>query len=359
LSRLLYITTNLNSSGGVAKVLSVKLNHLVKEYFYDIHIINTHGDTNNLFYVFDDKISIHSITKNYSKISRWVYYSKILDNKIKEINPDIIINCDNGLKGALFPFLYTGKVPLIFENHGSKNVKEDTITGNLKLQLKDFLFSRSVNKYYKIVVFQHLENAWQTDNIKVIHNPIGFEIPAKSASLTKKVAIAVGRISYEKGYDMLIEIWNLVIKKHPEWQLHVYGEGNSKHLQKQIKKLAISDSILFFKPTLNIKEVYLNASMLLNTSRYESFGLALIEAMACGLPVLAFKNTAGPKIYIKDRNNGFLIEKINLIEYANMVVSLIEDRSEMKRVGETAKESVKIYRTENIIRQWHELFQSV
>ncbi|MFD1163878.1 MULTISPECIES: glycosyltransferase [Hwangdonia] len=357
--RLLYITTNLNSSGGVAKVLSVKLNYLIKEYFYDIHIINTHGDSNNLFYVFDDTISIHSLSLKDSKTKRRLYYFKELNKKVKEINPDIIINCDNGLKGVLFPFFYKGKVPLIFENHGSKNVRENTILGNLKLRLKDLFFLWSVNRYNKIVVFQHLKDSWKSDNIKVIHNPLGFDIPIKSASLNKKVVIAVGRISYEKGYDLLIEIWSLVVKKHPQWQLHIYGEGDYKPLQKQIQKLSITGNILFFKPTLDIIEVYLNASILLNTSRHESFGLALIEAMACGLPVLAFENTSGPRIYIKNKKNGYLIEKDNLIEYANQIISLIDDKNKMKRVGQAARESMKIYQIENIMKLWHELFQSV
>jgi len=116
---------------------------------------------------------------------------------------------------------------------------------------------------------------------------------------------------------------------------------------------------VFFKPTLNIKQVYLNASMLINTSRHESFGMSLIEAMACGLPVLAFKNTLGPKIFIKNNENGFLIEKDNLKAYANKIISLIEDKNEMKRVGEKAKESVERFDLNNIMKEWHELFKSV
>jgi len=359
LLKLLYITTNLNSSGGVARVLSLKLNYLVEVYFYDIHVINTHGDSNNLFYFFNDKISIHSLNQNDCKHIRVFNYVKKLNNKINEINPDIIVNCDNGLKGALLPFLYYGNAPLIYENHSSKDLRENSIIGNLKLQLKDFFFSRSVLRYEKIVVFQIPEGVYKSKNIKVIHNPLAFKIPIKNTLFNKKIVLAVGRISYEKGYDTLIKIWNLVIKKHSDWQLHIYGDGDCKQVKQQIKNLKVLASIVFFKPTLNIKQVYLNASILINTSRHESFGMSLIEAMACGLPVLAFKNTLGPKIFIKNNENGFLIEKDNLKAYANKIISLIEDKNEMKRVGEKAKESVERFDLNNIMKEWHELFKSV
>jgi len=187
LLKLLYISTNLNSSGGVARVLSLKLNYLVEEYFYDIHVINTHGDSNNLFYFFNDKISIHSLNQNDGKYIRAFSYVKKLNNKINEINPDIIVNCDNGLKGALLPFLYYGNAPLIYENHSSKDLRENSLIGNFKLQFKGFFFLRSVHRYDKIVVFQIPKGIFKSKRIKVIHNPLGFEIPTENALFNKKI----------------------------------------------------------------------------------------------------------------------------------------------------------------------------
>lgn len=357
--KLLYITTNLNTSGGVARVLAVKLNYLIKYYGYDIYILNTNGSIDKLFFEFDKGISIESLTLDDSKLKRVLYYHKKLNTKIKKINPDIIINCDNGLKGSLLPFIYSGKVPLIFESHSSANASENSVLGNLKLKLKNILFLNSVKKYKKVVVYQHLINAWKTNNIIIIHNPLGFKIPMESTLFNNKVVIAVGRISYQKGYESLIDIWGLVYKTHPDWKLHIYGEGDKKNLLIRIAELGLSESILFFEPVLKIREVYLNASIFVNTSRFEPFGLAVIEAMACGLPVLAFKNTLGPATYIKDRENGYLIEKNNFKDYANQIITLIDDKIEMKRVGKNAKESMKAYQIEDIMKTWHQLFQSV
>ncbi|MDO5980115.1 glycosyltransferase [Flavivirga spongiicola] len=357
--RLLYIATNLNTSGGVARVLSVKLNYLVEVYPYEIHIINTHGDTNNLFFSFDEKIQIHALDRKNQKAQNLFSYRTKLNKKIEKINPDIIINCDNGLKGALLPFLLKNRIPLIYENHNSKNAKAPTIKDNLKLKLSFFIFYLGISRYKWIIVYQYPNRNKRAKNFKVIPNPIGFEIPDKKHSLENKEVIAVGRFSYQKGYDKLIKIWRLVSKKHPDWILNIYGEGNHDDLIKLAQKLNVLSKVQFLKPVKNIKSVYLRASILLNTSRYEPFGLAVTEAMACGLPVIAFENTLGPKSYIHDGKNGFLIQKDNFEDYANKVNMLIENENEMGRVSKSAKESMKAYELTKIMKIWHELFQSV
>lgn len=357
--KLLYITTNLNSSGGVARVLSLKLNYLVEKYDYDVAVINSNGDNSNLFFKFDKRIKIYSLNQHYSKIKRFLTYKTKLNNLIFEINPDVIVNCDDGLKGALLPYILSGKFPLIFESHRTHNALERNILENLKLKFRNFFFSKSINKYKRIVVYKHLEKVWKSKNIRVIHNPLAFEIPKKSSSLNNRIVLAVGRLSYVKGYDKLIDIWALVVEKHPDWKLHIYGEGDRLSLLKQVKKMNLINNISFFNPVSNIKDVYLNASILVNTSRHEAFGLALIEAMACGLPVLAFSNTLGPRIYIKHKENGFLIKKDDMAGYANQIIELIEDKDKMQSIGKNAKISIKKYEISNIMEQWHQLFQSI
>ncbi len=356
--RLLYIATNLNTSGGVARVLSVKLNYLVEAFPYEIHILNTYGNTNKLFFSFHEKIQIHDLDRKSQKSLDLFDYRTKLNKKINTINPDIIINCDSGLKGSLLPFLLKNRIPLVYENHNSKNAKEADLFNNIKLKLSFFFFSLSVNRYTWVIVYEHANRNKRTKNFKVIPNPIGFEIPDIPHSLENKKVIAVGRFSYQKGYDKLIKIWYLVSKKHPDWILNMYGEGDYDDLIKLAKELKNLSKIEFLKPVKDIKSVYLGASMLLNTSRYEPFGLAVTEAMACGLPVIAFENTLGPKSYIDNKKNGFLIQKDNFEDYANRVSMLIENKNEMKRVSKAAKESMKAYELTGIMRQWHELFQS-
>lgn len=357
--KLLYIATNLNASGGVSRVLSVKLNYLAEQYGYKIHIINTTGNSNSFFYHFDERIQIHSLNQNEFKLFDILEYKNKIQELIQKINPHIIINCDNGLKGVLLPFLLRSKVPLIYENHYGINPKAETLIGKLKIKLFLLLFSLSTYRYKWIIVLQNVRRIRFAENIKIIPNPLSFKIMLEEINFEKNVVIAVGRFSYQKGYDKLLKIWALVIEKHPEQILNIYGEGSKNDFNKLAQKLNIIQNVKFFEPVKDIKSVYFNASMLLNTSRFEPFGIALIEAMACGLPVIAFNNTLGPSSYIVNNENGFLIEKDDFNAYANMIVKLIENKNEMKRISNKARASMKDYELHTIMKQWHDLFQSI
>jgi len=183
--------------------------------------------------------------------------------------------------------------------------------------------------------------------------------PETPSVLENKIAIAVGRLAYQKGYGTMLHIWKDVIAEHPEWKLHIYGEGDIQKFKSSAQKLGLKDHVRFFEPRSDLNEVYRNASMLLNTSRYEPFGLAVIEAMAYGLPVFAFKNTLGPSSYIVTNENGFLIEKDHVTEYAKAIINLIDHKNEMKRISVNARKSVKKFNLDKIMKEWHDLFQSV
>ncbi len=358
--KLLYIATNLNTSGGVARVLSVKQNYLINVYGYNIHIINTHGDTSKLFFHFHDSITIHHLERKERKLLNLVDYKTKLNKKIDAINPDIIINCDNGLKGSLLPFLLKkSTIPLVYENHNSKNARAASIVDNIKLKLSFFLFNMGASRYSQIIVYRLPKRRRKTKNFKVIPNPIGFETNNINISLENNIVIAVGRFSYQKGYDTLIKIWSLVSKRQPGWVLKIYGAGDYKDLLELTQKLNIESTVQFLSPVKNIRDVYLSGSMLLNTSRYEPFGLAVTEAMACGVPVVAFENTQGPKSYIEDKQNGYLIKKDDLEGYANTIHMLMENKNEMQRISRAAKESMETYNLAKIMKVWHEMFQSL
>lgn len=132
-------------------------------------------------------------------------------------------------------------------------------------------------------------------------------------------------------------------RKHPEWVLKIYGEGNKGALEALAKKLDITNQVRFYEPVTDIMKVYLGASMILNTSRFEPFGLAMIEGMACGLPAIAYGNASGPASYIVDGYNGFLIEKDDLQSYADKICLMIDDEMEIKSLSENAKESTKVF----------------
>ena len=287
-------------------------------------------------------------------------YIKELNQKIKCIQPDIIIVCDNGLKAFTIPFILKTKIPIIFESHGSKFIEEKRnnkfqFLTKVKLLFKDY----SANKFTKFVALSNESlKEWNVINGVVIHNPLWFKTNQFSDLKSKRV-IAVSRHSYEKGLDRLLLIWKKVIEKHPEWNLDIYGKSNiDLGLQKLAQSLNISNHIAFYEPVKNINEKYLDASFCVMTSHYEGFPMVLIEAMASGLPCIAYDCPCGPRAIINNDVNGFLVENGNLDSFVQKIELLIEDDNRRIQMGKNAQKSTEKYDIEFIMLQWKLLFES-
>lgn len=155
-------------------------------------------------------------------------------------------------------------------------------------------------------------------------------------------------------------VWQKVIEKHPDWILDVYGKSDdNKSYHRLAKELKITNNINFFEPIKNIQDRYQEASMFLMTSRFEGFPMVLIEAMASGLPCVAFDCPVGPRALISNNENGFLIPEDQIDEFASKVNLLIENNNLAKTMGQKGMQSVKKYNTESIMKQWVDLFQSL
>ena len=138
------------------------------------------------------------------------------------------------------------------------------------------------------------------------------------------------------------------------------GESDKeKSLKRLIEKLDISNQVQLYLPTKNIIKEYSKASMLLNTSSSEAFGLVIIEAMAYGLPAIAFDSASGPKMLIDNGANGFLIKSFDIDAYANKIKLLIKDAKLINSLGSNAKKSINKFDIDVIMNQWHQLFQSL
>jgi glycosyltransferase involved in cell wall biosynthesis len=359
--RLLYIVSNINNEGGVARVLSVKTNYWIEKSGYEVHILTQNEGDFPLFYSFNSNVIYHDLLLKGNFLQFFNSFAKGLKTKIKNIQPDIIIVGDNGLKAYLIPFILKTNTPIIFECHGSKYIEETQpskyfFSTKIKVFFKGF-FANSFTKF--VALSKASLQEWNVKNGVVIPNPLWFE-PTNFSDLKAKKVIAVGRHSYEKGLDRMLQIWHKVIQKHPDWTLEIYGKSNqNQELQKLSKILNIDTNVVFFDPVKNISNKYREASILVMTSRTEGFGMVLIEAMAMGLPCVTYDCPCGPKAIIQNSENGFLIQNGNIDSFVQQMELLIEDENLRIKMGKKAQESVKIYNLENIMQQWESLFENL
>lgn len=361
--KLLYITNGINGSGGLERVLSIKASYLVEKLNYEVHIMSLNNSNLNLFYHFHPAINLHSIPVHGNPIQYSKRYISGIKSTIKKVNPTIIIVCDDGLKAFFLPSILGKSIPIIYERHVSKNIEIGKNFGiwklmltKLKMKTMDVLAS-SFTKF--IVLTEQNTKEWKLKNLQIIPNPLPF-YPQESASLLNKKVISVGKQSYQKGYDLLLQSWQKVHLKNPTWQLEIYGKLDaSQGLEGLAMSLGIDKSILFFEPEKNIISNYLDSSIYVMSSRFEGFGMVLIEAMSCGVPCISFDCPYGPSDIIKNEIDGFLVENGNFDALADTINLLIYNSDLRTQMGKNAKENAKRYLPENIMYQWDELFKLV
>ena len=359
--KLLYIVPNINNEGGVARVLSVKTNYLIEKFGYEVHILTQNEGFSPIFYSFNSNIVYHDLVLKGNFFQFFNSFSKGLKNKIKAVQPDIVIVCDNGLKAYSIPFIIKNKVPLILEMHSSKFIVERESENRFLTKVEtNFvnIFKRiAIKKYDRFVVVTNESIfEWNIKNTIVIPNPLWFA-SEKSSALANKKVIAVGRHTYEKGFDRMLQIWKKVVAKYPGWTLEIYGKSDGKvDLRLLAANLNISENVIFYEPVQNINEKYSEASFYLMTSRFEAFGMVLIEAMACGLPCIAYDGPCGPRAIISKNQDGLLIENDNESDYVQAVQTLIENATLRTEMGRKAKVSVEKYNLGAIMETWNQLF---
>lgn len=376
--KLVYITPALYMAGGVERVLTLKANYLAEHFGYDITIILTEGKDKPLFYPLSDKIRVINLNINFEELWHcsfikkvFVYlkkqrqYKKLLTAELMRIHPDITIS------------LLRREINFINEIHdGSKKIGELHVNRanyrNFKTEEANWLknlfarfWSRDLVSHLKkldklVVLTEKDREAWvELDNVVSIPNPLSF-VPSSVSRMTGKRVICVARYSHEKGIDLLLKAWKEVESQIDDWRLDVFGEGERSPYEQLIDNLGIDSArCALNERTTDVEKEYCNSSVFVLSSRFEGFGMVIVEAMACGLPVVAFDCPWGPQAIISDGEDGLLVENGNPSALAQGLIALIKDDGKRKAMSEAALRNVQRFQIEHIAQQWKKLFVEI
>lgn len=377
--KIAYCIPSLYCASGMERVLTLKANYLVENMGYEVYIITTDGKDKKPFYPLSSAIHLINLDINFDQLygkSLWkrvylyVYKQRIFKKRLSDclmhIKPDIAISTlrreINFITSIKDGSLKIGEIHFSRANY--RDFKKERIPIFLrkilgKLWMNQLIIKLRELNSFVVLSYEDKEKWIELKlNIKVIHNPLSF-YPEKTSKCEAKKVIAVGRYTYQKGFDLLIDAWNIVNKKYSDWELHVYGEGDSAPYQEQIRALDLQ-SVCFLHPSCSdIEDKYLGSSLFAFSSRYEGFGMVLTEAMACGIPPVSFDCPCGPKDIIHDGQNGLLVESGNIEMFADKICYLIENEDIRKRMGENARESSRRFCIDRIMFKWKELFEEL
>lgn len=224
-----------------------------------------------------------------------------------------------------------------------------------------------VNKYYRDVDLLLLLTERDAErfelegfnNVGVMHNSLSF-FPERASDTTAPVVVAAGRYAPEKGYDRLIDAFARVAPDHPEWVLKIFGHGPlEKQLRKQVERLGLQDRVLLPGLAGDIEAELRAASVFALSSIHEGLPMAVAEAMACGVPCVAFDCAPGVREIVTDGVDGIVVPPRNVDALAAGLDRLMGDPDLRRRYGAAARESVRKFAPDAVLAQWEETFALV
>ena len=206
--------------------------------------------------------------------------------------------------------------------------------------------------------YQQLFSNSRLKIIKLTNSIPSFE--SQISSLDNKIILAAGRLVPQKGFDLLIEAFSLIVEEAQDWKIKIFGSGRDKELlQNLINEKHLYNHILLMGPTQEIEKELMNSSIYALSSRFEGFGMVIIEAMQCGVPVVSFDCPKGPGEIIKHQVDGILVENGNIEEFSKSLLELIKNREKREQLSANAIENVKRYSITEIGEKWIDLLVQI
>lgn len=376
--KIVYCTPALYMAGGVERVLTLKANYFANHFGYDITIILTEGKDKPFFYPLSDKIKVINLDINFEELwtcsfikKIFVYlnkqrlFKKLLTLELMRIRPDVTISLlrreINFLTRIRDGSKKIGELHVNRANYRNFEENESNVIKNLFAKFWMNNLVRHLRKLDQFVVLTEEDKSqWQElSNIAVIPDPLSFYTDSISP-LTSKRVIAVGRYVYQKGFDLLLKAWSIVEKRCQDWELAIYGQGEREAYEQLIDNLRINrDRCRLYGQTSDIKQEYLKSSIFAFSSRFEGFGMVLVEAMSCGLPVVSFDCPCGPKDIISHNIDGILVPNGDIEKLADSILYFINHVEEMRYFSTNAQVKSKQYSLDVLSLRWNHLFDAL
>ncbi len=377
--RIVYCTDSVCHAGGIQRITVAKANALADIEGNEVWIVVTDNKRPKPVLPISEKVHLVDLDVNYFEddwksrlhvlkgiIVKRREHKRKLQRFLNTISPDIVISTGTSEKNFVPRMKVASNPSFIREIHFTSNYRQLAANGwfeKLSAWAGDIIDYRyHIRKYDKIVVLTDEDKQRQWKNyskVEVIPNPLTIE-HSKRSTLKSKTVVTAGRLTAQKNFASLINAWRIVNKSHPDWKLEIWGEGNLRNeLQQQIEDLQLKDSANLMGYTDDIISKFADASIFVCSSNFEGFGLVIIEAMSCGLPVVSYSCLCGPKDIVTEGEDGFLVSIGDEQIMAERINYLIEHFDSRLKMGQAALDKSKQYSSDIITSKWMKLFDRI
>ena len=301
--------------------------------------------------------NLSALIKEGFKSAKILYLRRFLMKKaIKKLKVDIAVSTRRLYHKMLTGNIRKGTV-CIAQEHNHHNGDEKYIKKliNSVCDMDYFMpVSKELNDFYSARVIGKVRCRYIPHHLEYI--------PEAPSSLTRKNIASIGRLSKEKGMDDLVKVFSLVSEKHPDWMLHIVGDGDCRPaLEAQIQQAKLDSKIVLhgFKNREEINSILSNSSIYVMTSHTESFGLVIIEAQSFGIPCVAFDSARGALETIADKENGIIIKNRSISNMADAISLLINDYAYRCALGRAAEINAEKYSLETVKLMWKAFIDTI
>lgn len=361
--------------GGIENCISNLANSLVDDY--EVNIISTYKLYEKPVFKLNDKIKIkylmtdlkpnkQELKQSLKKLKLITFFKelkkslKILKLK-KNLMIEVIKNCDSDViistrdihNNWLSKYGRDKTLKIGWEhNHHHNNKRYINKVTKSVLGLDYFvLVSKDLTKFYS--------EKLKDKKVKCVYipNSINF-FPQEKAKLETENLISIGRLSHEKGYLDLIDIFKELHQKYPDSKLNIIGDGpDRKKIEKKIRDNKLEDYIILhgFQEKEYINKYLEKSSVYIMTSYTESFGLVLLEAFAYGIPCVAYSSAEGANEIISDNWDGYLIKDRDKNKMIKRICELLSNRNRRLIMGANGIKKAQEFNTQKTKQKWIEI----
>lgn len=352
------------------EVTILTVSHGARAPVYDLHASVTRrdlGHSRDSYLPVPDTDSLRALHELYeacSRDERSIFVSDLnlvaaLRHALQATRPDIVISFMDITNIRVLAATHGLNIPVIVSERCDPG---ENFLGAGRERLRHRLYPRA--KYLTVLTEEIRQHFFPVvgECARVIPNPV---LPPVCRSdggtgvrrgAARRVLTAMGRLDYEKGFDLLIYAFASIAAKHPSWHLRIYGEGRLRsELEELIKKLGLSERVSLPGFTKRTGEALSRSDLFVMPSRSEGFGNSLAEAMACGQAVVSFDCPSGPRHIIRDGSDGVLVPPGDVPALAATLDRLMGDDAERRRLAASAPDVLERFGMEKVMEMWEQL----